>query len=403
MTIYIIRPKAMSVARYLDLISKKFTVEKRQEQVQSVAWLQMEDPLQQEISDWIKDAQNRGVIEILNSRNAPKITGTTIAEMSDREAEQMRQDLPNVQILRDQLIDLIQPRRAVTQTKQEIATSDLWHLQAIGLEAARRKGFERSGKNVTIAVFDTGIDSTHPELHGKIVESYSFDVKHWEALPTSPQDTDGHGTHVAGLICGKNVGVAPEAKLISSLILPRGVGNLSNFIQALEWAATRPDVQIVNISASIRGCLNQMSDLVEDLLTVGLLPVCAVGNDGRNITCSPGNYKSVVSVGATNRNDRIASFSSSGTLVIDNHQYQVPYLVAPGEAVYSSVIGGGYEAWNGTSIATSIVSGIAALIIEKYPDITVPELREELFSSCKDLGELKERQGQGLVQVTAAL
>jgi subtilisin family serine protease len=90
-------------------------------------------------------------------------------------------------------------------------------------------------------------------------------------------------------------------------------------------------------------------------------------------------------------------------IVADNHRYEVPDLVAPGEGVYSSVIGGGYEAWDGTSMATPVVSGVAALILEKYPKIRVTDLVEELLTTCKDLKQNADRQGKGLVQVKAAV
>jgi subtilisin family serine protease len=97
----------------------------------------------------------------------------------------------------------------------------------------------------------------------------------------------------------------------------------------------------------------------------------------------------------------VASFSSGGMLIADNHQYVVPKLVAPGQEVLSCVVGGGYEAWDGTSMATPIASGVAALVIEKHPDITVGDLLEALLSTCRDLSLPVERQGNGLVQVKA--
>ena len=178
---------------------------------------------------------------------------------------------------------------------------------------------------------------------------------------------------------------------------------LSDFVLALEWAASRPEVQIVNMSAGIPGYLPEMREPVADLLAVGLLPVIATGNEGRNRTRSPGNYNEVLSIGASNKRNRVASFSSGGTLVADNHQYVVPDLVAPGQAVYSSVMGGGYESWDGTSMATPIVAGVAALILEKHPGLSVPDLQEALLSTCRDLGQTEDRQGAGLVQVKAAV
>ncbi len=143
--------------------------------------------------------------------------------------------------------------------------------------------------------------------------------------------------------------------------------------------------------------IDEISDLIDSLLAVGILPVCAVGNDGMNRSDTPANCRGSLSVGAINSNYQVAAFSGSGTIAINNHQYQVPYVVAPGKGVYSSVIGGGYEAWDGTSMATPIVSGVAALILEKYQTITYLDLFDALLSTCKDLGLDKERQGKGLV------
>lgn len=258
-----------------------------------------------------------------------------------------------------------------------------------------------TGKDITIAVLDTGIDATHPALKGKITAAYTFDVNQGKVRSMNPnQDTEGHGTHVAGLICGQQVGVAPAVNLISGVMLPGGFGEISDFILALAWVGKQAEVSIVNLSAGIPGYLADMENEIQSLLSAGVLPVCAVGNEGRDRTRSPGNYRDVVSVGATNRQNRVAGFSGSGILNPDNHQYSVPRLVAPGQDVYSSVQGGGYQDWQGTSMATPIISGIAALILEEYPTMTVLELREELFARCQLLQQPRDRQGYGLIQVS---
>ncbi len=400
---YIIRPRETLTTRSVGLMTRNFLAESREKQINNLFELRQQDPVFKNIRSWIADFQKRGVKDVSKGTRYTRITGTTIVDMSDEEAERVRRELPDVLVLRDQPIELIQPRRGLAASKQ-VNPADLWHLKAIGLELARRRGFKGSGEHVTIAVLDTGIDQTHPELDGKIKEAYTFNVDRWEVDKMNPsQDTDGHGTHVAGLICGKNVGVAPGARVVSGVMIPEGRGNLSDFILALEWAGGRTDVPVVNMSAGIPGYLPGMRDVVADLLVVGVLPVFATGNEGRNRTRSPGNYVEVVSVGATNKENQVASFSSGGTLIADNHQYVVPDLVAPGEGVYSSVMGGGYEAWDGTSMATPIVSGVAALILEKDPQITVSDLMEELLATCKDLRQPPDRQGKGLVQVKAAL
>ena len=404
MAIYIIRPKTQFAGRSVSLVSRKFDSASRMAQIEEVHQLRMSDPVDQEIRNWVRDGARTGVKHVSRGEEHTRVTGTTVVDMTDDEAKRMSRELPDVLLLKDRPIDLIAPVKGTAAAKKRLTASDIWHFRAIGLKAARSKGFKGTGAGVTVAVLDTGIDDTHAELEGRVLAAYTFDTATWEATQISPShDTHGHGTHVAGLTCGKSVGVAPGARVLNGIMIPEGSGMLSDFVLALEWAATRPEVQIVNMSAGIRGYLPEMREPVADLLAVGVLPVIATGNEGRNRTRRPGNYNEVLSVGASSKQNRVASFSSGGTLVADNHQYVVPDLVAPGKAVYSSVMGGGYESWDGTSMATPIVSGVAALILEKHPDMSVPDLQEELLSTCRDLGQPEDRQGAGLVQVKAAV
>ena len=257
------------------------------------------------------------------------MTGLQFVNLSDEEGERMRRERSDLLVLRDQPIGLIDPTRPAKAAKTKLTSKDRWHLPAVGVSKAQRKKLGVSGKGVTVAVLDTGIDASHSELGGKIKASYEFDIQTQQtnALNTSV-DTDGHGTHVAGLICGKTVGVAPEASLMNGVLIPKGKGTLANFVLALEWAALQTEVQIVNISAGIRGWVEGMQSVIGDLLLVGVLPVVAIGNEGRNATRSPGNYAEVVSVGSVNRDRKVSAFSSGGTIVTpERQQYFVPDVV----------------------------------------------------------------------------
>jgi subtilisin family serine protease len=259
---------------------------------------------------------------------------------------------------------------------------------------------------VTVAVLDTGIDATHPEIRGKVVGQYTIDKDLWDARRTrQPRDTHGQGTLVAGLICGTHVGVAPDARLLSVVMIPTNQGRLADFILALEFAAARPEVQILTICAHIPSYIPSLQDYVNDLTLVGVLPIVAVGNEGLGRTGALENCLGVVSVGSASRQSKVSNFSGSGSRVTGKprRRYTVPSLVAPGEGVLSCAMGGGYTKWSGTAPATAIVAGVAALILEKYPTISSDGLREELLATCKDLGEPAERQGNGLIQVKAAL
>lgn len=406
MSIYIVRPKSDSTIHSLSLTGKKLTPRDRFQQINEVHRLRLEDPVDQEIEKWVNETSrlNHNVKNLSSGERYKRITGARILKMPSEEADRMSEELEKVDVIPDRPLGLIQPNKALAGWKKQLVESDLWHIRAIGLKALRDKGYKNEGKGVTIAVLDTGVDETHPELRGHIDGAFKFDVKKWKAEPENPSiDTDGHGTHVAGLICGKTVGIAPRAKVISGIMLPKGHGNLSDFILALEWASTNPDIQIVNVSAGISGYVPEMRTAVADMLAVGLLPVVAIGNEGRNRTRSPGNYIEVISVGASNVQNKVSSFSGGGSLFIDSHQYKAPDLVSPGEGVYSCVAGGGYEAWDGTSMAAPIVSGIAALVLEKHPDITVTDLIDALLDNCDDLGQSSDRQGKGLIQVKNTL
>lgn len=393
MTRYIVRPR--SVHAPVSLSSTTLTSDARFAQFKNIVELRTHDPAIQALTRWI----DKTLAPKMSKNQFNPVTGTMVLDMEQDDAERLKRDFdPPPLVIPDQYIDLIQPGLATNGSGVDI--SNLWHLDAIGLSAARGSGFSGTGEGVTVAVLDTGIQAGHVEFSGKSIDMVTFDVNSWRHWKTQPSmDTTGHGTHVAGLLAGNNVGVAPGVSLVNAMMIPNGRGQLSDFVLSLEWAASQPEISIVNLSAGIRGFVDGMEEIVEGLLDVGVLPVVAVGNEGRNRTRSPGNYRSVLSVGACDENGAVPSFSSSGTLTVDNHNYQVPVLVAPGKAVISCVMGGGYEAWSGTSMATPIVSAIAALILESHPLISILDLIDSIFDKCSKLNVVAERQGAGRAQV----
>ncbi|MFN6558679.1 MAG: S8 family peptidase [Nostoc sp. ChiSLP01] len=419
MSVYIIRPKT-SVAESLDLASKKFTTESRQPQVEEVVDFWQENTVYKQIERWLEKANASNQVSIYPHYYG--ITGATVVEMPDDEAEMMRQELPTASILRDRPIKLIQPlrRKSIQQLSREHTLSHMtparnlgdrnlpkWHLEHINLIQRRAEGYQLNGEKITVAVLDTGIDSRHQEFQGRVSQSYKMndDGTIEELRVPQNNDTDGHGTHIAGLICGRNIGVAPNTKLIDCLLLPQGIGKLSNLVFWLGWLGLKEqaNVNIANISAGIPEYFPLIQELISTLLLIGILPVCAVGNDGFNNHISPGNCKNSLSVGATDSNRQLAFFSGNGRLNINNQLYDVPYLVAPGVEVCSSVPHGGYEALDGTSMATAIASGVAALTLQNNlnnnNNITVGSLINQLRSNCMDLRKERERQGAGLIQV----
>jgi subtilisin family serine protease len=278
----------------------------------------------------------------------------------------------------------------------------LWHLGAVGLRAARRrKSFTATGRGVRLAVLDTGIDASHADLSGKVVAQYRFDAKGKPRRQPTPRDTfaGGHGTFVAGLICGTATGIAPEAEVYSGVVIPQGTGDTAGVLAGLEWVASLDNVRLVVICSGGAGYSALLEDVCAELNRIGKLPVAAVGNEGPGQALNPGNCFSVLSVGVMTRRARVAQFSSSESRVVRKRRFRVPSLVAPGENVYSCRAGGGYTSLTGATPATAIVAGVAALHLQNNPALSAEELREVLLAGCRDLGEPPERQGHGLVQI----
>lgn len=397
---YLVIPKNRR-ATSLNIASLRLDPENRMIQCKALGERRRREESESITGIWLKEAS--GELKIVASvENHTPVTGITVIDTSPEVAARAKIELmDDAEVIPDYPIDLIPPERVAGTLTADTKSLDLWHLDAIGLIAARKKpGFTLTGEGVAVAVLDTGVENV-PEIAGKVSAAYELDVGNWSMTAISPtRDTGGHGTHVSGLICGDTVGIAPGAVVHNVIMIPDGSGTLSNFVLAMEWVAAQPEISIMNMSAGIRGFTGGMDSVLEGMIAAGVFPVMAIGNEGRNKTRSPGNYRDPFSIGASDRNDRIASFSGGGTMIVDNQMYDVPDVVAPGAEVTSCVMGGGYEAWNGTSMATPIVSGLAALILEADPMISLSDLSTKIINNAKNLGFPSTRQGAGLVQVT---
>ena len=371
---------------------------------------------QKEISDFVKSKDLKAYTDPDN----PGATGVTIVDLPDEEAQESLATLSTDDFIyaRNEEIHLIQPvvEKQSLKGEEDLEDRDLWHIRRIGLDKLRANGCDLCGRDINIAVLDTGIDSTHPALRDKVLTSFKFG-RYGNEVQEESLDFHGHGTHVAGLICGEKVGVAVGAKLHSCVIFPQaGQGTMMELIRALDWVAENPQISIVNMSAGIPGFITAeiMHQAISALTEVGVLTVCAVGNDGRDASCSPGNYSEVMSVGAIDSQNKVCRFSGGGTVLpnysnplrskVNPHIYVIPKVSAPGADIYSCVPQGGYESWSGTSMAAPIVSGIAAMILEKYGPMELLELKEELYERCISIEGIGEtRQGYGVVLVDKLL
>lgn len=275
------------------------------------------------------------------------------------------------------------------------------------------------GEGITVAVIDTGV-APHYDLTRPVNRIIGF--KDFINNKTSPYDDNGHGTHVAGIIAGngyssrgKYAGIAPEANILGIKALNnRGSGNMSDIIAAIEYAVKTKDeynTKILNLSFGSPANNSYQKDplckAVKEAKNAGLIVVAAAGNSGpepRTIV-SPGISPDVITVGAIDdkrtidpSDDEIARFSSRGPT---NEGLTKPDLVAPGVNInsLSHIEEDGYISMSGTSMATPLISGTVALLLNKYGNLSPDQVKEKLINACIDLKDSKNNQGSGLVNL----
>ncbi len=274
-----------------------------------------------------------------------------------------------------------------------------------------------TGKDSVIAVLDTGI-YPHPDfiLPNKRIIA-------WRDLINQkpfPYDDNGHGTHIAGIIAGNGMlskgkykGLAPDAKLIGVKALRSdGTGTVSHIISGIEWCLenlSKLKIKILNLSI---GSAAQESYLLDPLCRAtttawnkGLMVCVAAGNSGpgANSIDTPGINPRVITVGniddreTLSRDDDQLNKSSGRGPTIDN--YAKPNLVAPGTNITSTWLNSSYKTLTGTSMATPVVSGAIALILEKWPSLTPDQVKRLILKNTRNLGLKPTMQGAGAIDL----
>lgn len=280
-----------------------------------------------------------------------------------------------------------------------------WGIDRINVPKLWKLGL--TGKGVPVAHLDTGVDGRHPAIKPALARGRfaHFDLA-GNLVPNAPAvDTETHGTHTAGTLCGGLVkklaiGVAPGANLFSAAVIEGG-DVLMRILAGLEWALEH-NTRVLSMSLGIRGYTPFFLDVTRALRRNNCLPVIAIGNDFAGTTRSPGNYAEALSVGACDRHDRVPGFSSSGRF--QNPPHDEPNIVAPGVDVISAAPGGKVYEDSGTSMATPHVAGVAALLMQAAPTATIDEIENAIVSTAKRLsGVPAHRQGFGIIDAAAAL
>lgn len=279
-------------------------------------------------------------------------------------------------LARNPVVDFVEENRVVglALTPNDPYYSSQWHLPKIGAPYAW--DISVGSQSIIIAVLDSGVDPTHPDLAGKLLQGWNFYDNNADT-----NDIHGHGTKVAGTaaaIANNGIGVASVAWSCPILPVrvtdPNGYTTYSLLSKGLVYAADR-GARVAIMSFHVFNGSTTLTSAAKYLMEKGGLAVAAGGNTGVYENYSDNPY--IISVSATTSSDAIASFSSYG-----------PYidLSAPGVSIYTTFKGGGYGASSGTSFSAPIVAGVIALIFSVNPSLAPSKVEQILEDTAVDLG-----------------
>jgi len=288
----------------------------------------------------------------------------------------------------------------------EVFAVDASSVQQINANAVWTLGYNGTGR--VVAVLDTGIATGHPELADSVAGGACF-----ISGCTSFEDDNGHGTHVSGIITANGVnanaiGAAPGAGVWSGKVLnAQGSGYFSDVIEAIYYVADNVAADAISMSlgtsppytykgTNCDGVLPSLKTAIYYAISKGKSVVAAAGNSGGSGISIPGCVSKVITVGAVDDNSVVTSWSGKGKSL---------ELVAPGVTILSSVIGGGYDSWSGTSMATPHVSAVVALMMQKNSTLAPDQVTSKLTSTATDLGKAgyDTSYGYGIVNALAAV
>ncbi|MFD1646369.1 S8 family peptidase [Haloarchaeobius litoreus] len=261
--------------------------------------------------------------------------------------------------------------------------------QQVGAPSAWDTTF--GSEDVTVAIVDTGVDYTHPDLQSRFGTNKGSDFAGGDGDPMAPSG-ENHGTHVAGIASattdnGTGVAGMSDSTLLACRALGGGSGSTADIADAVEYA-TDQGADIINMSLGGGGYTETMKNAVSYAVNNGSLPICAAGNDGTGSVSYPAAYDECVAVSAVDENEDLADFSQYGPNLD---------VAAPGVDVLSTWNDSPYNSISGTSMACPAASGVAALGKAVEPGLSATELRSKLKNTAVDIGLSAEEQGAGRV------
>lgn len=292
------------------------------------------------------------------------------------------------------------------------STTATWGIQAINV-----RNSPYTGKDVKMAVLDTGFDFTHPDFAGRVIHRKSF-------VGRQAKDREGHGTFCVGIAgggrkgkAGPRYGVASGAQLYVGKILDdAGEGSDATALAGIEWALEK-GCQVISMSfgAAVMpedGFSEIFEDVAQTALANNCLLIAATGNESDReegivaLINHPANCPSVMAVAALTESLKVANYSCAGTRKVKAAAARGSVraaaevnIAAPGDNILSASMGGGHDEESGTSMATPFVAGVAALLWEQYPKASAGEIWDKLIKGVELLGQPKVDVGAGMVYV----
>ncbi len=274
------------------------------------------------------------------------------------------------------------------------AVDPSWYWRMLGVDVLTSRGF--TGTGVTVGILDSGIDEDTADLKKRVCKYAAFDPLGNVDISVRG-DAMGHGTQMCSIIASRQYGVAPNAGLVVGRIADSmGITTFAKIVAGLEWILEqkKSDARLRLINLSIGKLDNSppvLTELICRIERLDILLVAAIGNKGPGTSITPANIVSdaILAVGAVGAGGTVASFSGNC------QNGSKPDVVSPGDEIVSYRPGGGVSAASGTSEATALVTGLGALLQEKYQGINANELRQCLLDSCREI-EPRERAGRGI-------
>ncbi|EIT84652.1 alkaline serine protease, subtilase family protein [Fictibacillus macauensis ZFHKF-1] len=327
----------------------------------------------------INSASNVKVVESTKDYKVVKVNGSV-----DQAIDQLESD---------KNVEYAEPNYTykATFTPDDTEFKNQYAPQTIGAEKAW--DVTKGSKDVKVAIVDTGVDASHPDLEGKVLKGKDFVDNDDDAM-----DENKHGTHCAGIAAaatnnGKGIaGMAPDVSVLPVRVLDaQGSGSLDNIAKGIKYAADQ-GAKVISLSLGGPGSSKTLDDAIEYASQKGAVIVAAAGNESTDKKSYPGANETAIAVAATDENDALADFSNYGDWVD---------VAAPGVDILSTVPGGKFEKLSGTSMATPLVAGLAGLLASQGKDAS--QIRKDIEGTADKVDGTGDKFKYGRVNAAKAV